>query len=180
VLTALSAILGVDENALFEKAGARVPEAPSPSTIEQALATLDPELAEGTTFGQAEPARAEAPSPASPSAAAEAPRSDLGPTAGAVPAHELDARSAEERAAPSLGRAAAAAAPEAADAATWVTPPNEASYVEDGPQRQLYRVRSLATAVALVALVIAFLWALSEGLGALSDWWDGFFGSLRL
>jgi len=143
VLTALSAILGVDENALFEKAGAKVPEAAAPSTIEQALATLDPELAEGTTFGKAQPATAEGQSP-------------------------------------SFGRAAAAATPKAADGATWVTPPNGASYVEDGSQRQLYRVRSLATVVAMLVLVIAFVWALSEGLGAFSELWDEFSGSFRL
>ena len=54
------------------------------------------------------------------------------------------------------------------------------SYVEDESQRQLYRVRNLATLVAVVVLVIAFVWALGEGLGALGDWWDEFFGNLRL
>jgi hypothetical protein len=54
------------------------------------------------------------------------------------------------------------------------------SYIEDRSQRQLYRVRTLATMVALVALVVAFIWALGEGLGALGEWWDGFFGQLRL
>jgi hypothetical protein len=58
--------------------------------------------------------------------------------------------------------------------------PNDVSYVEDQSQRQLYRVRTLATLVALVALVIAFIWAVGEGLGALGDWWDGFFGNLRV
>jgi hypothetical protein len=52
--------------------------------------------------------------------------------------------------------------------------------MEDQSQRQLYRVRSLATLVAFVALVVAFIWAVGEGLGALGDWWDSFFGNLRL
>jgi hypothetical protein len=56
----------------------------------------------------------------------------------------------------------------------------DVSYVEDGSQRQLYRVRTLATLVALVALVVAFIWAIGEGVGALGDWWDSFFGQLRL
>ncbi len=54
------------------------------------------------------------------------------------------------------------------------------SYMEDESQRQMYRVRSLATLVAIVALVVAFIWAVGEGLGALNDWWDSFFGNLRL
>ena len=56
----------------------------------------------------------------------------------------------------------------------------DTSYMEDQSQRQLYRVRSLATLVAFVALVVAFIWAVGEGLGALGDWWDSFFGNLRL
>jgi transcriptional regulator with XRE-family HTH domain len=54
------------------------------------------------------------------------------------------------------------------------------SYVEDESQRQLYRVRNLATFVAVIALVIVFIWALGEGVGALGEWWDDFFGNLRL
>jgi hypothetical protein len=54
------------------------------------------------------------------------------------------------------------------------------SYVEDTSQRQLYRVRNLATLVASIALFIAFIWALGEGIGALGDWWDSFVGQLRL
>jgi transcriptional regulator with XRE-family HTH domain len=61
-----------------------------------------------------------------------------------------------------------------------VPPPAEPSYMEDRGQRQLYRVRYLATAVALVALVIALLWALDRGLEAFSEWWDAFFANLRL
>lgn len=59
-------------------------------------------------------------------------------------------------------------------------PVAEPSYVEDEGQRQLYRLRNLATLVVIVALVIALIWALSQGLDALSEWWDGFFGKLRL
>ena len=50
VLTALAAILGVDERSLFEKAGQTPPAIESSPTIEQALATLDPELADSTEF----------------------------------------------------------------------------------------------------------------------------------
>ncbi len=64
---------------------------------------------------------------------------------------------------------------------TSPTPPiAEPSYIEDQSQRQLYRVRNLATLVAAVALVIALMWAISESLSALGAWWEDFFGSLRL
>ena len=56
----------------------------------------------------------------------------------------------------------------------------ETSYMEDSHQRQVYKIRTLATMVALVALVVAFIWAIGEGLGALGEWWDEFFGNLRL
>ena len=52
--------------------------------------------------------------------------------------------------------------------------------MEDRTQRQLYRVRNLATIVILVSLGIAFLWALTQSVDALASWWDEFFGSLRL
>ncbi|MGH8916616.1 MAG: helix-turn-helix domain-containing protein [Acidimicrobiia bacterium] len=61
-----------------------------------------------------------------------------------------------------------------------VPPVVEPSYMEDTEQRQLYRVRNLATVVLFVGLVIVLLWSLSNAVEALGDWWDGFFGSLRL
>jgi hypothetical protein len=54
------------------------------------------------------------------------------------------------------------------------------SYVEDDSQRKLYRVRNLATLVAVVALIVTLVWAFGEGIGALGDWWDDFFGNLRV
>ncbi len=94
-----------------------------------------------------------------------------------------------------VAQSVAAAEPQRSSVATapaFVAPPeryvttpvspttSELSYVEDASQRQLYRVRTLATVVAVVALVVAFVWALGEGLGALGDWWNEFFGNLRL
>ena len=61
------------------------------------------------------------------------------------------------------------------------TPPLvEPSYMEDTAQRQLYRVRNLATLVLLVALGIVLLWALSSTLDALGSWWEDFVGKLKL
>lgn len=56
----------------------------------------------------------------------------------------------------------------------------EPSYMEDSEQRQLYRVRNLATVVLFVGLVIVLLWSLSNTLEAFGEWWNDFFGSLRL
>jgi len=61
------------------------------------------------------------------------------------------------------------------------TPPLvEPSYMEDTAQRQLYRVRNLATVVLLVGLGIVFLWALSSTFDALGSWWEDFIGTLKL
>ena len=61
------------------------------------------------------------------------------------------------------------------------TPPLvEPSYMEDTSQRQLYRVRNLATVVLLVGMGIVFLWALSSTFDALGSWWDDFIGTLKL
>jgi hypothetical protein len=61
------------------------------------------------------------------------------------------------------------------------TPPLvEPSYMEDRAQRQLYRVRNLATLVLLVGLGIVLLWALSSTLDALGTWWGDFIGTLKL
>jgi hypothetical protein len=61
------------------------------------------------------------------------------------------------------------------------TPPLvEPSYMEDTAQRQLYRVRSLATVVLLVGMGIVFLWALSSTFDALGSWWEDFIGTLKL
>ena len=64
---------------------------------------------------------------------------------------------------------------------TTPTPPVvEPSYVEDEGQRQMYRVRNLATVVLIVALAIILLWSLSNAVEAVGTWWDEFINTLRL
>jgi transcriptional regulator with XRE-family HTH domain len=194
VLTALAAILGVDERHLYGKAGQQAPEIETSPTIEQALATLSPEavrMERGETpgldadadVGLVDPSSILASLSESASVAIgesgsfeelslfedpiEVPETKLEPETPSTPDRQ-PTKPAHE-------------APPSPLVATRITPPtNEASYMEDSSQRQIYRVRSLATIVALVALVILFLWALGEGTGALGDWWDQFFGNLRL
>lgn len=170
VLHALAAILGVDEKSLFEKAGQDPPpEVESSPTVEQALATLHPEREIDS-------------------------REDASSDDDESDEHEGDVTSEDSIQAPSdSGRESDPAfAQSPAPQAGYVKPPEpyvilpstppiaEPSYMEDTSQQQLYRVRNLATLVLVVALVIALIWALSETLGAISDWWDSFFGSLRL
>ncbi|HEU4319240.1 MAG TPA: helix-turn-helix domain-containing protein [Acidimicrobiia bacterium] len=159
VLGALAAILGIDERHLFGKADVEQPtfEETSP-TVEQALATLSP--------GHEEPVAA---------GSVSSQYEDL--------IEPMDRNPADPNVRHLVGVAAGPA---------FVAPPDpyvqgpltpnltDVSYMEDPSQRQIYRVRTLATVVALVALVVAFLWAFEEGLGALGEWWDGFFGNLRL
>ena len=157
VLGALAAILGIDERQLFGKADVEQPAFEDTSTtVEQALASLSPGHDERVA-------------------------------AAAVSSQSGDLREPEQSPEPNVRHLVGVAAGPA-----FVAPPDpyvqgpltpnlaDVSYMEDRSQRQMYRVRTLATIVALVALVVAFLWAFEEGLGALGEWWDGFFGNLRL
>jgi hypothetical protein len=64
---------------------------------------------------------------------------------------------------------------------TAPTPPVvEPSYMEDDNQRQVYRVRNLATVVLVVALFVILLWSLDNTLDAVGDWWDEFVRTLSL
>ena len=148
VLTALSAVLGVDERTLFEKAGQQIPEVEGSPTVEQALATLNPEAVVDAD-----------------------PEID-----------DVDDEPVKSPPAPELVSVPPAyAAPNEPHVIAAATPPvHEPTYMEDRNQRQLYRVRNLATIVILVALGVAFLWALTQSFDALGTWWDEFFGSLRL
>lgn len=188
VITALAAILGVDERHLFDKAGIEQPEAETSPTVEQALATLSlPEVALNDGDEPEDETGEDGLAPPEP-----APEEEEEPEPEPVPvAARIDERQGEE----SRGDRTDEGDEELVgpgDTPAYVAPPDpyqrgpltptlaDASYMEDNSQRQLYRVRNLATFVALVALVIAFIWALGEGLGALGEWWDEFFGNLSL
>jgi transcriptional regulator with XRE-family HTH domain len=182
VLATLAAVLGIDERILFEKADVDLLETVETSpTVEEALATLSIEEApadeEVTAVDDAQPEHRP------PTISVKQYRFDLVE----VGDNEyVDVASREEE---HLRQEALVGA---TDGPGFVTPPEpyvqtpltptvaDLSYMEDTSQRQLYRVRNLATLVAVVALVVVFIWALGEGLGALGDWWDDFFGNLRI
>jgi len=182
ILSALAAILGIDERQLFEKADVDLPEVvETGATLEQTFATLsieevpvdDKAVASGTD---------------------PAPASD--PAVVSVERFRLDLVEVGDRFEDDGAREVVQVREKilvgAADGPAFVAPPDpyiqtpltptvaDLSYIEDDSQRQLYRVRNLATLVAIVALIVTLLWALGEGIGALGDWWDDFFGNLRI
>ena len=177
VLHALSAILGIDERSLFEKAGQEPPpDVDTSPTLEESLASLRPQIEVEEV--QPEP---EEPEP-------EEPSFDMGTEDEPLRAEPAAQADRFPKGAPVAVTTVSPPDPEPGYVAppgpyfmTSPTPPiAEPSYIEDESQRQLYRVRNLATLVAAVALAIALIWAVSESLGALGAWWDDFFGSLRL
>ena len=177
VLHALSAVLGVDERVLFEKAGQEPPPDQETSpTLEEALASLT--ITGDEADADDDEQRGEAVSVEQ--------RTDEVDLTVEESAPDQTGRHVEEPESDSPVPIAVKRDP------GYVKPPEpyvvmpttprfvEPSYVEDAHQRQIYRVRNLATLVVAVALLVALVWALSESLGALGSWWDEFFGSLRL
>jgi transcriptional regulator with XRE-family HTH domain len=204
VLNALSAILDIDGRALYDKAGveqtAVVEDQP---TVEQALASLAPLPLEGPIEEDVKPDPRIAGVAA---AAAVEPRLDLDSELEAeVHEHDVAAYAPEPEepvtpvetfslpadsppepepiAAPKMttsNEPAFVSPPEPYLITTPTAPVVDSSYMEDPDQRQVYRVRHLATVVLVVALVIVFLWALSNTVEAIGSWWEDFFNTLRI
>jgi transcriptional regulator with XRE-family HTH domain len=207
VLATLAAILGVDERSMFNKAGVELLAVVETSpTIEEALATLAPEGSEPVPTAGVVAAFHELESDQEPVVEEEAKSASvlveskvppdmegpegLGPDLLIDLAPEPEAPPVEPRHLPVPMPAAPIGAPPpiphpvtaSREPYIYTVPPSttEPSYIEESSQKQLYRVRTLATVVGLVALVIALLWATTEGLDALGTWWDDFTGTLRL
>lgn len=195
VVATLAAILGIDERQLFERAEVDQPVLTETSpTVEQALATLSVETApeadsddvdidlDLSDVDELTPASRPIPVPVS----VEQYRLDLvemndGAKEDRVETEPSVRQARRERALVAAASGPAYVAPPEPYTQTPVTPAvSDSSYVEDESQRQLYRVRNLATLVAAVALIVMLIWAFGEGIGALGEWWDEFFGNLRL
>lgn len=207
VITALSAILDIDSRALFDKAGVPVPAEKTHATVEEALASLAPLPLEEPIEEDVEPDPVLLPSdgPAHGERELEpALDADLELEA-EVREHlgDQDEPEGEQKAArePDPDLESFSIRPEpvgvaevsnASDSPAFVSPPEpfvitaptppvaEPSYMEDTNQRQVYRVRNLATVVFVVALFIILLWSLSNTLDAVGDWWDEFFRTLSI
>lgn len=187
VVSALAAVLGIDERHLFDKAGVDPPATETSPTVEQALATLSipvgdddftgTDRGEGNDGGEAESWSSHRKEHALSSVS----------THRMFEVEEVDRDGRHESTDPDRvsagngGNEPAYVAPPDPYDQTPLTPTiADVSYIEDSSQRQLYRVRTLATLVAVVVLAIAFIWAIGEGWGALDAWWNDFFGNLRL
>lgn len=206
VLNALSAILDIDGRALYEKAGVEptVPDETQP-TVEQALASLaplpleepieddvepDPMIA-GVVAGAAVQARLDADSeleaevhehdsdayalePEIPEPSTPVETFSLPPE----PTSEPDSVEPEKMS--TSNEPAFVSPPEPYLFTAPTAPVVDPSYMEDADQRQMYRVRNLATVVLVVALAIILLWALSNTIDAIGTWWEDFFNTLRI
>lgn len=190
VLMALAAVLGVEQRTLFEKAGVDRPEIETIPTVEQELATLRPPAAEDAEDAEdpddgvqisftyeelaglgvrvkyeEEEVAPPSTSPASGETEDEEEMAPLGLGDRPVPGY-TDPRPdyVVTRLTPGQGERAH----------------GEYSYVEDPSERQLYRVRMVGTAIGVVILLLLLMYAAGKGMEAFGDWWDSFFGQLRL
>jgi transcriptional regulator with XRE-family HTH domain len=200
ILAALAAILGVDEVHLFEKAGTELPGVESSPTVEEALATLNPEssynparpifdlepaVIDSGHLEDDSPVEADRDGPDDRDDPADAEDADLPPVVFPAPGPhgpltQPDPISVSPVTELPAERSALSPSAEQFLLTTSTPSAHELSYIEDQSQRQMYRVRTMATVVAALALVIALIWAFNESLAALGEWWDQFFGNLRL
>jgi len=170
VLQALSAVLGIDVSVLFEKAGVDAPLYVEASpTIEESLGSLAPAGSKRVDWTGSESA--------------------VGPHVPDLD-DESDAAEDSEENLVALGAPAAVSTP--ASNVGFVAPSQqylyttpappvaEVTYMEDESQRQMYRIRHLATLVVFVALLVMFVWAMGHGWDAFTGWWDDFVGNLQL
>lgn len=170
VLQALSAVLGIDKEVLFEKAGVGVPVTETSPTVEEVLGTLTPveekKLDQVPSHLEIE-AHDEEPPPRQDSTAFP-----VTVSVAAHPAPPLEEQSKRIALSPPTDPGYTYTAP--------APPMLEPTYMEDQTQRQLYRVRYLATLVLVVALVVTLVWALGNSVDAFSSWWDDFFSTFQL
>jgi transcriptional regulator with XRE-family HTH domain len=203
VLNALSAILDIDGRALYNKAGVSPTASPADEpTVEQALASLAPMPLEEPLEEEDKPDPLIAGAAA---AAAVEPRLDADyeleaearehvataydPGPPVEPATPVETFTLPPEPLPEPppvtkmnppNEPAFVSPPEPYLITTPTAPVVEPSYIEDTDQRQMYRVRNLATVVLVVALTVVLIWALSNTIDAIGAWWDDFFSTLRI
>jgi transcriptional regulator with XRE-family HTH domain len=204
VLTALSAILDIDGRALFDKAGVETPPEETHPTVEESLASLAPLPLEEPIEEKIDPdpmiAAAAAASVLAPDLDAdfeleaevkEHVPSEPEPDVIQHPEPEIDTFALPPDVVAKSETVGAAQMTTSSEPG-YVSPPEpylitaptppvvEPSYMEDESQRQMYRVRNLATVVLVVALAIVLLWSLSNAVEAVGSWWEEFTNTLRL
>lgn len=189
---ALAAVLGLDEREVLEGAGFPAAADSAHQTVEQGYASLAPETFPPPSSPPAEEEESVAAVPASeeiPGAEEVEPRPTIDDESASggdtdedsvelevfelgtpPPEADMPPDSIEER------RPARAAPPTVLEAA----PVGEPSYLEDPEERQRYRVRAVATAAAVVALLIILLWSFGRATDALGTLWEEFVGLLEV
>jgi transcriptional regulator with XRE-family HTH domain len=192
-VSALAAVLGLDESATLEHAGFAAPaEVEERPTIEQELATLAPTVLpperRRTLFDDLsafeEPPAAgspviveedEAPGEAGEPVPAETPEEDSPVMVEPV---SVEPVSVEEAAAlPANGRKVTAIPPPMPAVPVVV---QSLSYIEDSRERDFYRRRAIITAVVGVAIVVVLWWALNRTGSALVEFFRSIVDSLNL
>lgn len=174
VLEALSAVLGIEREVLFAKAGMNAPVAETSPTVEEALGSLAPPEPSGELDPTQEsmfpfPAPEDRPSSRS---YREEPSNEMVsvPYTPIPPSGPTTTQSTPAYTSPSDPFVLTVPAP----------PLSEPSYMEDEAQRQMYRIRNLATMVLGLGLLVLLIWAFGHGWEELTGWWDDFVGQLRL
>jgi transcriptional regulator with XRE-family HTH domain len=191
VLQALSAVLGIESEVLFEKAGVAIPAVETSPTVEEVLGSLTPGEVEKPVQV---PSRIPEPPVEIETPALEfeefslddqPEKIDNDRTADLVtedPPEPVTVSAAPLPVSKPPNRGSYALSPPTEPRYRYTTPAPpvlEPTYMEDQAQRQLYRVRHLATLVLVVALIVLFVWALGNSLEAFSSWWDDFFGTFQ-
>lgn len=187
VLMALAAVLAVEQRTLFEKAGVDTPETETSPTLEQELESLRPRVEgeEDTDDGGVEISFSyEELSGLGVSPDDNEPVSPIVDTStsdeSADETDDDEVPEGVERPVPAF------AEPATPYVVTRLSPSRteqiyaEPSYLEDRSERQLYRVRTVATAVGVVVMLLLLMYALGKGIESFGEWWDSFYGQLRL
>jgi transcriptional regulator with XRE-family HTH domain len=192
VLFALAAVLGLDDRTLFDKAGMPMPDRELSPTVEQALASLAPV---DVRIPDAIDEQAVVIDTEDVDSALESETLEHVSSIPDAPDRSADADGELEtdfEPFPLSGPEPVGAMPEPSPQPAFISPPDpfvytapsmsaaEPSYIEDNDQRQLYRIRNLATFVLIVALIVILIWSATSGIDALKQWWTSFFDTLRL
>lgn len=191
-VSALAAVLGLDEPTLLSRAGFEVEEAPSRLTLEQELLAL--RIADPTPIPPPEPGaqtkpnavariRALLPKPMLPTPLRETPR-HLGPERADRPPPPAASLAVDKLETPAASEISLqVTTPTSRDVKVTVVPrpamTTARSYIEDTEQREFYRWRTIVTIVGLFLLFLAFWWALRNLGGAVSDFFGGFIDQLN-
>lgn len=187
VLMALAAVLGVEQRTLFEKAGVDTPETETSPTLEQELESLRPPRVEGEedtddggveiSFSYQELS----------GLGVDLDDEPVSPIIDTSTSEESVDETDDDEMPESAGRPVPAfAEPATPYVVTRLSPTRteqiyaEPSYLEDRSERQLYRVRTVATAVGVVVMLLLLMYALGKGIESFGEWWDSFYGQLRL